>query len=120
MIEFQYEYESGRRAYRHDVVDSDGFRLTVAGHVCEAVNLSENGVAFRAVGPMGEDLQPAELEFSLDGVPISVCCNLQCVRADAGIHCCTFTAMSERQHLMLSRFIMQCQKAYIRRERGVR
>lgn len=120
MIEIQYEYENGRRAYRHEVVAEDHFRLTVAGQACEALNVSENGVAYRAPGQHKPELQAALLEFDLDGVPISVCCNLECIRSDGGVHCCSFTAMSERQHLMLSRFVMQCQKAYIRREQGIR
>lgn len=116
MIELEYATENGRRAYRHEVVDEDGFCLTVAGQSCDAVNLSENGVAYRVQGELKEVLQPAVLEFELDGVPMSICCNLQHARTLDGVHCCEFTAMSERQHIILSRFIMQCQKAYIRRQ----
>jgi len=116
MIELEYTRDSGRRAYRHEVTEEDGFRLVVSGQVCDAVNISENGVAYRVQGELREELQPATLEFELDGVPMSICCNLQRVRTNDGIHCCEFTAMSDRQHVILSRFVMQCQKAYIRRQ----
>ena len=116
MIEVEFTRDSGRRAYRHDLTEEDAFCLTVSGQVCEAVNLSENGVAYRARDELREELLPAELEFELDGVPMSICCNLQRVRTIDGIHCCEFTAMSDRQHIILSRYVMQCQKAYIRRQ----
>lgn len=116
MIEVEYTRESGRRAYRHEITEEDNFRLVVAGQVCDAVNLSENGVAYRVRGELTEELQSATLEFDLDGFHRSICCNLQRVRTIDGIHCCEFTAMSDRQHVVLSRFVMECQKAYIRRE----
>lgn len=116
MIEVEFTRDSGRRAYRHEIMEEDVFRLTVAGQVCDAVNLSENGVAYRAGGELTEELQSATLEFDLDGFAMSICCNLQRVRTIDGIHCCEFTAMSDRQHVILSRFVMQCQKAFIRRQ----
>lgn len=116
MIEVEFTRDSGRRAYRHDITDEDVFRLTVSGQECDAVNLSENGVAYREREELTDELQPATLEFDLDGVPMSICCNLQRVRTIDGVHCCEFTAMSDRQHVILSRFVMQCQKAYIRRQ----
>jgi len=119
MIEIQYDYDNGRRAYRHDLCAEDYFELEVADEPREAVNVSDNGVAYRRPAT-GEDaeLVSALLRFKVSDSVVEVYCNLQRTRTEGDLYCCEITALSERQQMMLSRFIMQCQKSAIRRLRG--
>lgn len=115
MIEFEADLDNGRQAYRHELCAEDRFLLAVDGKRCEAVNLSENGVAYTAPDTQQVDVLPAVMAFMLDNRPVKVECSLVLVRAIDSLRCCAFTDISKVHHLMLSRYIMHCQKASIRR-----
>lgn len=117
MIEFKVECDSGREAYRQVLTESDHFSLTVGDQACEVIDISENGIAYRVQLDLDDSLIAAALEFELDGNAISINCNLQRVRKADDVHCCVFTALSKVHHMILSRYIMQCQKRSIREAR---
>jgi len=117
MIEFRFAQDNGRRAYRHTLTDEDNFRLIIAGESCMAVNLSENGIAYQGAEVEAGELIPAKLAFELEGLSVIISCNLRTVRSVGDLNCCLITALSDRDRLILSRFLMECQKRQIRREK---
>lgn len=117
MIEFETDLDNGRQAYRHTLSAEDRFMLVVDGTPCDAVNLSENGVAYNAQDGSPDGELPAVMTFMLDGKRVTVECKLVLVRAIERLRCCSFVDIPKVHHLMLSRYIMHCQKESIRRAR---
>lgn len=117
MIEFRFAQDNGRRAYRHSLSAEDNFRLIIAGEQCTAINLSENGIAYEGAPVNSGELIAAKLAFDLDGLSVIISCNLRTVRSVGDLNCCLITALSDSDRLILSRYLMECQKRQIRRER---
>lgn len=115
-----------RSAYRLEDVDDETFSLNVAGHPVAIHNLSSNGVAFEHDPACNTDLAehidtgailPARLFITIEEACYNLELQLQVIHQEGHAYRCAFEPASQRDELILSRAITECQKHQIRTQK---
>ena len=110
--------DHGRRAFRMTPVQDDPVSLRVNGDLVDLEDLSANGVAFLSEHELKSGCYDAQLNFTLGERDFTIFCNMDLVRTRTGSYGGELKDMSSMDERLLSRFILECQKQAILRQRA--
>lgn len=116
LIEFDDDEQTNRDNVRIHPSEEDGLILEVAGRQVKVDNLSGGGIAFVYNGNVAKSTYSAKLQFDLEG-PREITCKIKVMRDAKPIYSGPFVDMDEQHSKLLSRFLLECQKRAIRRQR---
>lgn len=110
--------ETGRRAFRMTPVQEDPVSLWIDDQPVVLQDLSANGVAFSSAHELEGKIHQACLRFALEDREVKILCQVHLLRMKSGAYAGELQDLSELEERLLSRFILACQKAAIKRERS--
>lgn len=116
LIEFDDDEQTNRGSVRIHPSEEDGLIVEVAGRKVEVDNLSAGGIAFIYNGNVAKSTYSAKLQFELEE-PREINCKIKVMREAKPIYSGPFVDMDEQHSKLLSRFLLECQKRAIRRQR---
>ncbi len=109
--------DRGRRAYRMTPVQDDPVSLRVDGKLVDLEDLSVNGVAFLSEHDLQAGIYDAQLNFTLQQRDYSLFCKLNLIRTKTDAYAGELQEMTSLDERLLSKFILECQKNAIMRQR---
>ncbi|MCD8513079.1 MAG: hypothetical protein LRY63_06735 [Nitrincola sp.] len=109
--------DRGRRAYRMTPVQDDPVSLRVDGKLVDLEDLSVNGVAFLSEQDLKAGIYDAQLNFTLQQRDYSLFCKLNLIRTKTDAYAGELQEMTSLDERLLSKFILECQKNAIMRQR---
>lgn len=109
--------DRGRRAYRMTPVQDDPVSLRVDGKLVDLEDLSVNGVAFLSEQDLQAGIYDAQLNFTLQQRDYSLFCKLNLIRTKTDAYAGELQEMTSLDERLLSKFILECQKNAIMRQR---
>ncbi|QEW07506.1 PilZ domain-containing protein [Nitrincola iocasae] len=118
LISFPELKDRGRRAFRMTPVQDDPVSLRVNGDLVDLEDLSANGVAFISEHELKSGRYDAQINFTLDERDFTIFCKLDLIRTLTGTYGGELQEISSMDERLLSRFILECQKQAILRQRA--
>lgn len=109
--------DQGRRAFRMTPVQDDPVSLRVNGDLVDLEDLSANGVAFLSGHELKAGCYDAQLSFTMLERDFTIFCKIDLGRTRTGSYGGELQDMSGMDERLLSRFILECQKSAILRQR---
>lgn len=109
--------DRGRRAYRMTPVQDDPVSLRVDGKLVDLEDLSVNGVAFLSEQDLKAGVYDAQLNFTLQQRDYSIFCKLKLIRTKTDAYAGELQELTSLDERLLSKFILECQKYAIMRDR---
>lgn len=109
--------DTGRRAYRMTPVHHDPVSLRVDGELVDLEDLSVNGAAFLSEKNLKAGTYSAQLNFTLHQQDYSIFCRIKLIRTKTDTYAGELQELTLLDERLLSKFILECQKNAISRDR---